>query len=893
MKKAKVKMARVFVWDKNSAPYSPFLIFFSLSLVFCTLFTVSSCQNIIQPNTGAIEAGKGVLIISANGSGMARTIIPSTVQQDFVQYKLDFVAQTSGNTSFSKTWTAMSGSVTLDSGTWELTVTAYLPSGEGGQPLAAASGTLPSFSISLGSSVTKDVTLLPIEQGEGTFGWDIDFESGYQNARMEIWSADTISGTTDGTGTLLKTVNLVTNQSKSNLKSQTTLEAGVYLVVFVLSNGQEQVSISEALHIYQNMESDYTNVFTAKYFPTTLLSCILNAYDATAKVWNLNAAGIVASDFSYLGINGVNDSNYTAMIGQFNTLCLSSGAPSDLGGLKILVDTARICIANADANFLNAGNYGYQGDAEAAVRALVTNGTPLSLAWKADNKTLTVQIASYTADFVFSAVLSSAPQMPPTEGLTYTLINNNTAYSVSAPMGAPAGQGNIDSFIVIPNIYGGLPVTAIADNGFMGFQNIVSVTIPSSVTSIGNSAFLGCSSLTSITIPDSVTSIGNSAFLGCSSLTSITIPDSVTSIGVDAFSSCNGLMSIVVESGNTVYRSEGNCLIRIADDALIAGCNNSVIPTTGVTSIGNSAFSGCSSLTSITIPTGVTSIGDAAFSSCSGLTSIAIPDSVMSIGNYAFENCSRLMSITIPDHITNINDWLFYGCSALTDVTIPNSVMSIGDGAFYDCHGLLSITIPDSVTSISSEAFYYCSSLTSITIPDSVTSIGSEAFSYCNVLTNITVEGGNTVYRSEGNCLIQIVGNMLIAGCNNSVIPDSVTSIGNDAFLGCQSLASIMIPDSVASIGNYAFTDCRNATSLAIPDSITSIGYNAFSNCNKLVIVFYGGADRAAWNGITIGSSNDPLTSAKIYYYSETNPSVANSYWHWQDGIVGGTPVVW
>ena len=189
-------------------------------------------------------------------------------------------------------------------------------------------------------------------------------------------------------------------------------------------------------------------------------------------------------------------------------------------------------------------------------------------------------------------------------------------------------------------------VTSIGDYAFSWCDSLTSITIGDSVTSIGDHAFLNCDSLTSIMIPDSVTSIDESAFSRCNSLASIVIPESVTNIGNGVFYGCSSLASIVVEEGNTVYHSDGNCIIETDSKTLVVGCKNSVIPSDGsVTRIGEDAFFHCYSLTSIVIPDSITSIGNFAFGYCSSLTSINIPDGVTSIGDNAFAYCRSLESI--------------------------------------------------------------------------------------------------------------------------------------------------------------------------------------------------------------------------------------------------------
>ena len=205
---------------------------------------------------------------------------------------------------------------------------------------------------------------------------------------------------------------------------------------------------------------------------------------------------------------------------------------------------------------------------------------------------------------------------------------------------------------------------------------------------------------------------------------------------------------------------------------------------------------------------------------------------VTGIGNRAFFLCLNLASITIPASVNSIGTEAFSNCLGLTSVTIPESVTSIGNKAFFFCVNLASVTIPKSVNSIGTEAFHACESLTSITIPKNVTSIGTDAFVNCKGLASITVAEENTRYGSPDNCnaIIEKSTHTLLYGCKNTVIPNTVTSINNNAFRMHTGLISITIPESVTSIGDAAFQS-TGLTSVIIGKSVNTIGEDAFRNC--------------------------------------------------------------
>ena len=268
--------------------------------------------------------------------------------------------------------------------------------------------------------------------------------------------------------------------------------------------------------------------------------------------------------------------------------------------------------------------------------------------------------------------------------------------------------------------------------------------------------------------------------------------------------------------------------------------------TTSDDVIGDYAFSGCSSLTSLTLPSSVTSIGGHAFEKCSGLTSLTLPSSVTSIGEFAFRYCSGLTSLTIPSGVTTIDYYAFADCRGLTSLTLPSSVTSIGGYAFAWCSGLTSLTLHSSVTSIGDYAFAWCSGLTSLTLPSSVTSIGGHAFESCSGLTSLTLPSSVTEIDwsafercnnlKECNCLLDSDLETCLAYSHDDWTKIPVDEI--KYYHNGQELTKLEIPSGVDKIGSYSFYKGVNLTSLTLPSSVTSIGSSAFEGCSGLTSVY-------------------------------------------------------
>ena len=449
---------------------------------------------------------------------------------------------------------------------------------------------------------------------------------------------------------------------------------------------------------------------------------------------------------------------------------------------------------------------------------------------------------------------------------------------------------------------------------------VTKVVIDRKVTTIGKNAFRGCTNLTTLmSLATTPLTLGSDALTGCTDLAHIYVPISIESTykTVAGWSDYASLIRGFNDTcGEDVLWAYDNGTLTVFGSGNMANNRNSWLDSgfditkavieEGVTSINQSAFRGCTSVTSIDIPASVTSIGDGTFYKCTSLTSIDIPASVTSIGSEAFALCTSLTSIDIPASVTSIGDGAFYkctslttvtfaensqfttinsftfnGCSALTSITIPASLTSIVGNPFDECTSLESISvaggntrydsrnncnalietasntlilgskntvIPNTVTTIGDGAFNGSLVLTSITIPASVNSIAYNAFYGCTGLESISVAGGNTRYDSRNNCnaIIETATNTLIQGCKNTVIPNTVTNIGYWAFNGCSTLTSIDIPASVTSIDQGAFYQCTSLEYISVAGGNTR--YDSRNNCNAII--------ETASNKLIFGSKN-------------------------------------
>ncbi len=449
-------------------------------------------------------------------------------------------------------------------------------------------------------------------------------------------------------------------------------------------------------------------------------------------------------------------------------------------------------------------------------------------------------------------------------------------------------------------------VTEMGNGVILNCRGIKTVTLPSNMTELPNDMFNGCSSLEPFALPSRITSIGSYAFSGCTKFVNLTIPSTVKKVGSSAYENCTSLETVVVESGGITEISQ----------AMFKGASslNSVTLSYDVKTIGDNAFENCKLLQQINLPS-VDNIGSFAFRS-SGLTSIMIPsetvensafygctdlssvtfsDAVKEIQSTAFQGCTSLKSITLPKNLERFDPSAFRGCTALTEFnvpegspsyssvngilfnadkselvlypaaktntsySIPSSVKTIKSYAFYQASKLTSVTIPKTIETFENYAFSE-TGLTTLTIPEGITSIGdpnnsAATFSNCKSLTTVTIPGTvkelaglafngctalETVNLSEGTESLGSSIGQAFKGCSSLVnikIPSSVNNIGSSTFYGCSSLQAIEIPEGVTRLSTQTFYNCKALADVKLPESLLEIGDPTYTASGQ---IFYG-----------------------------------------------------
>lgn len=386
--------------------------------------------------------------------------------------------------------------------------------------------------------------------------------------------------------------------------------------------------------------------------------------------------------------------------------------------------------------------------------------------------------------------------------------------------------------------------------------------------------------LTEVVIKDGVTEIGNQTFQGCTGLTNVTIPDSVQKIGAWAFYLCGGLKNVDipanVEIGNSSFRQSGLEQVTVSGGSVgqYAFHRNVSLKKIDINceTIGDEAFSGCDSLTDITLRNSVKTLGDKVFYTCKNLENVEIPSTVTDIGEKTFYSCPKLKEAVI--RAGTVKKDTLYNCPALTTLIISDNATldasftarnayasgtletvkigkgEIGTSAFNGCPNLATVELGDGVISIGKNAFLRCTALTSITIGDHVTSIGDGAFNGCTALETANIGSGTIGASAFQNC----------SRLADVALGDGVTSIGKNAFLKCTALTSISIGNSVKTIESYAFSGCSALEEVTI--SAAQIGNQAFKGASALKKVTLGEdvekIPAGAFSSCGMGDRNNP-----------------------------------
>ena len=392
------------------------------------------------------------------------------------------------------------------------------------------------------------------------------------------------------------------------------------------------------------------------------------------------------------------------------------------------------------------------------------------------------------------------------------------------------GYGKKGSYENVKKIKLPTKIYDIGDFAFYNATNLAEIDIPPRVTEIRRNAFYGCEKLKDITLPDSLYWLGRQAFYGCPALKEVVLPAKLTILEGGAFAGCNNLSSITVAPGNENFQSPSgsNVVLNRDGTVLLTGCSNSKIPST-VKEIDNYAFRGFSALASMDIPQGVEIIGYKTFADCENLKKVNFePNAVLSsVGESAFSNCTSLESIDLPASVRSIGSYAFEGCRGLKSITLPDSVKQFGkERMFKGCYLLQSVELPKGVTEIGRETFQDCWSLASASLPEGVKTIKEDAFSKCGKLK--TINSPSTLSAIEESAFYQCTG-------LDSIDLSMVKEIESKAFAYCSNLRAVLLPIATKWIyGDYMFKNCTGLKRIYNPQKMPKdIDPNVFEGVNQ------------------------------------------------------------
>ena len=423
-------------------------------------------------------------------------------------------------------------------------------------------------------------------------------------------------------------------------------------------------------------------------------------------------------------------------------------------------------------------------------------------------------------------------------------------------------------------------VKEIEREAFARCYELKDITIPTSVKTIGANAFNNCWNLECVIINNPDVWIESNAFSECKALSTIQIPHGTKKRFTDLLPNISSAFIEQNEDGSlgtyvtdedleNAWTDEFGVMYSLDRTRLLKAPENIETYTiqNGTKVICDYAFSD-SELQYLYVPCTVARIGSFAFECCYSLKEVKIPSSIKIIGKGAFCNCQELSNISIPDSVITIEESAFQGCSCISRIKIPRNVQYIGNAAFADCKSLIKLSvhpqnptydsrnecnaiietklnklisgckatvIHESVTAVGEYAFLAID-IKNLIIPSLVSYIDKNAFLSCSCLANIVVDEHNPFFDSRNACnaIIHTESNTLILGCKATIVPYSVTCIGENAFYGCTGLVKIELPSSVNAIGSSAFEGCANIKSIYLPNSITSIKDHAFFGCENL-----------------------------------------------------------